>query len=69
MERPGQLPDAVPRKPNPGSDDAISAGCLCPVMDNGHGRCAPYPPDGWWITVGCPVHAPGGVRVRKLDAA
>ena len=23
---------------NPGSDEAISAGCRCPVMDNGHGR-------------------------------
>ena len=23
---------------NPGSDDAIAAGCTCPVMDNGRGR-------------------------------
>ena len=23
---------------NPGSDEAIAAGCACPVMDNGHGR-------------------------------
>lgn len=23
---------------NPGSDEAIAAGCTCPVMDNGHGR-------------------------------
>lgn len=22
----------------PGSDEAIEAGCICPVMDNGHGR-------------------------------
>jgi hypothetical protein len=33
-------------------------GCLCAVLDNGHGRVCPYPPDGWWITEGCPVHAP-----------
>ena len=23
---------------NPGSDEAIAAGCTCPIMDNGHGR-------------------------------
>ena len=23
---------------NPGSDEAIAAGCTCPAMDNGHGR-------------------------------
>lgn len=23
---------------NPGSDEAIAAGCRCPRMDNGHGR-------------------------------
>lgn len=23
---------------NPGSDEAIAAGCTCPVIDNGHGR-------------------------------
>jgi hypothetical protein len=45
--------------PNPGSDEAIAAGCTCPVMDNGHG--AGY---GWaigytrafWITEDCPLH-------------
>lgn len=50
--------DAVPVTPNPGSDDALAAGCQCPVLDNGHGKTAPYPPDGWWIAAGCPVHAP-----------
>ena len=23
---------------NPGSDEAIAAGCTCPIMDNGRGR-------------------------------
>ena len=23
---------------SPGSDEAIAAGCTCPVIDNGHGR-------------------------------
>ena len=44
------------KKPNPGSDEAIKLGCKCPVMDNNHGKRAPYPPDGWWILPGCPVH-------------
>jgi hypothetical protein len=45
--------------PNPGSDAAIKLGCICAVLDNCHGKFAPYPPNGWWITGGCPVHAPG----------
>jgi hypothetical protein len=44
--------------PNPGSEEAQRQGCICAVMDNNHGRFAPYPPDGWWITQGCVVHAP-----------
>lgn len=42
---------------NPGSRKALDAGCICAVLDNNHGRFAPWPPDGWWITEGCPVHA------------
>ena len=60
---PSRSPDPVPRVPNPGSDGALAAGCSCPVLDNGHGRCAPWPPDGWWITAGCPVHDPRPGRV------
>jgi hypothetical protein len=26
-------------------------------MDNCHGKFAPYPPDDWWITEGCPIHS------------
>lgn len=44
--------------PNPGSDEARSLGCICAVFDNNHGRHAPWPDDGWWITGGCPVHDP-----------
>lgn len=51
-------PDPVRRVPNPGSDEALSMGCECAVLDNCHGRFAPVPPDGWFITMGCPVHDP-----------
>lgn len=53
-----QSPDPVPRVPNPGSGEAVAIGCKCAILDNCHGKRAPYPPDGWWITAGCPVHAP-----------
>lgn len=45
--------------PAPGSDEAIVAGCWCPVIDNEHGRG--YLGDGmkygWWTAEGCPIHA------------
>lgn len=44
--------------PAPGSDAALEVGCLCAVLDNNRGLRAPWPPDGWYITWGCPVHAP-----------
>lgn len=53
--------------PNPGSDEARQAGCICAVLDNNHGRFAPYPPDGWWITEGCEVHAPDSVAPDDED--
>ena len=46
----------MPERPHPGSDEAIAQGCICAVLDNNHGRFAPWPPDGWYITEGCPVH-------------
>jgi hypothetical protein len=57
------------QKPNPGSDEALSMGCICPVLDNGHGRMPPYPPSGWWVTEGCPLHAPTEPRVRRIETA
>lgn len=44
---------------NPGSDAALDLGCICPVMDNNHGKWPPRPPDGWWIRPECPVHGAG----------
>lgn len=45
--------------PNPGSDAAIAQGCMCPVIDNGHGNEAlAKDRGGFFITVGCPLHTP-----------
>jgi hypothetical protein len=49
----------IERTPNPGSDAALAQGCICAVLDNCYGKFAPWPPDGWYITAGCPVHAAG----------
>lgn len=46
-------------KPNPGSRVAIDAGCICPILDNHHGRGAYRDDDGnpvFWYTGGCLVH-------------
>jgi hypothetical protein len=67
MTAPAPLDDAVPRAPNPGSDAAIAAGCICAVMDNNHGQYPPHPPDGWWIAHGCPVHHPTARPPRRPD--
>lgn len=45
------------KPPSPGSDEAIALGCICPVMDNGHGTGYMGQADVFWITEGCPVHA------------
>ena len=49
--------------PNPGSEEALSQGCLCPVLDNGHGKGAwggaVLDDDGnptFWINASCPLH-------------
>jgi hypothetical protein len=45
-----------PQVPNPGSEYAQALGCICAVYDNNRGKYPPYPPDGWWVTEGCPLH-------------
>lgn len=44
--------------PNPGSEEAVQAGCTCPVLDNNYGESPPWPPNGWWYNGECPVHCP-----------
>ena len=49
-------------RPTPGSDLAITRGCLCPVMDNFHGRGFGTPKR-FWIAGNCPLHGKEEVRV------
>jgi hypothetical protein len=47
-------------QPNPGSDEAVKKGCVCPVLDNEYGAgCGWKGEDGtplFWVTEGCPLH-------------
>ena len=51
--------------PNPGSFEAVEAGCTCPIHDNNYGEgnqnSGGHLHDGlttFWITAGCPIHDP-----------
>ena len=45
--------------PNPGSDEAVEQGCICPRIDNGHGKGIMIKGKrDFWVVVGCPLHCP-----------
>lgn len=58
-------------KPFPGSDEAVKAGCKCPVMDNCRGLGIPITTQegelqvAYWINGDCPIH---GMKARSKDA-
>lgn len=53
--------------PNPGSIEAVSKGCICAVIDNGHGRGFRGDPNVFVYTVGCPVHCPDPARAKEQE--
>lgn len=58
--------DPATQTPFPGSREALDAGCICPVLDNGHGNLSlAQDRGGWWITVGCPIHSPPPSHTRS----
>lgn len=41
----------------PGSPDAVTDGCSCPVLDNHHGKGVRYPSGpAWYVNEDCPLH-------------
>lgn len=49
-------------KPNPGSDEAVKLGCLCPCSDNAYGIGAQGTSGEnaiFWVNGDCPLH---GIR-------
>lgn len=51
---------APSQRANPGSDEAVAAGCVCPRMDNGYGVGRRYGADGgrpyFVMVLDCPYH-------------
>lgn len=45
----------APMPPNPGSREAVEAGCTCPVLDNCDGAGYLGGPD-FVMSSGCPIH-------------
>lgn len=44
---------------NPGSNLAKLDGCICPILDNNHGKGFVMDHERvFWITLGCPMHSP-----------
>lgn len=43
------------RKPNPGSEEAVEMGCICPRMDNSYGK-GYLGSDNFVIRMDCPIH-------------
>ena len=56
--------------PAPGSDEALARGCLCPTLDNHHGRGVPINAGGvkrmWWRVQDCPLHG-WGARMETMS--
>lgn len=46
----------IEHEPAPGSDEALDAGCECPVLDNGHGRGRFGEGEQYVYNLACPVH-------------
>jgi len=45
--------------PNPGSEEAVEAGCLCPILDNRHGEGVGDDENGnrlFWYSSDCALH-------------
>lgn len=53
--------------PNPGSDEAIKQGCICPVIDNAHGKGYMGKEGVFVFTGDCPLHDPEGRTAKVLD--
>lgn len=55
-------------EPKPGTDAALSAGCLCPVIDNhfGRGRYGAGAVYGWLLHPSCPLHGGEPPRLRLV---
>jgi len=54
---------------NPGSDEAIEAGCRCPVLDNCHGKGSSWGNNMFWFSSDCPLHRGISGSPKNLDTS
>lgn len=52
----------------PGSPEAVSLGCRCPVMDNAHGKGSGQTDENgrplYWISRQCPLHGGNNLEIE-----
>lgn len=53
------------RIPNPGSAEAATAGCNCPIKDNHEGVQDRPSFDGWWTSGNCRLHDTEAFRAQE----
>ena len=51
--------------PNPGSDEALAAGCNCPVMDNAHGKGYMGIENVFVMRVDCLIHSKQAQKIME----
>jgi hypothetical protein len=51
---------------NPGSLEAEQHGCICPIMDNGHGRGYMGQKDVFVFSWDCPLHGKNGSQSKRV---
>jgi hypothetical protein len=56
------------KTPNPGSPEAVSKGCRCPVLDNANGRGYMGVEGIFVYTSCCPLHWPAGTELGQFAA-
>jgi hypothetical protein len=59
------MAETIAAPPNPGTKEAEAIGCLCPVLDNCHGKGYMGQEGIFVFTVNCPVHPT--LRTEKVD--
>lgn len=57
----------------PGHPDAIAQGCLCPAIDNGHGKGSGRVDQNgdplYWLNWDCPAHVEQAEAKAEVDCA
>lgn len=56
----------ITTKPNPGTKEAVEAGCKCPVIDNHYGRGYCGVAGEFVYNMDCPIHAMKAEELQEM---